>query len=206
VQGAAVGGESVPLLQQQQQQQVSLQDTYYSSRAEALQNVESTIVELGGIFQQLAHMVGRLHTQFVGSVHALNRHQMPSACACVYVQSWTGVQLSLQDVACPDNIGRFAYYRVRALTAVQHDSCLLSAGLQVQEQGEMAVRIDDNVGDTLSNVENAQTQLLKYLNTVSSNRWLVMKIFGILMIFATLFIFISWLAISTLHCMSKTLL
>jgi hypothetical protein len=61
VQGAAAGaGESVPLLQQQQQQQVALQDTYYSSRAEALQNVESTIVELGGIFQQLAHMVGAL--------------------------------------------------------------------------------------------------------------------------------------------------
>ena len=34
------------------------QETYYSSRTEALQNVESTIVELGGIFQQLAHMVG----------------------------------------------------------------------------------------------------------------------------------------------------
>lgn len=55
----------------------------------------------------------------------------------------------------------------------------------------MAIRIDENVDDTLSNVENAQTQLLKYLNTISSNRWLVMKIFGILMIFATLFIFIS---------------
>lgn len=61
MQGAAAGaGEGVPLLQQQQQQQVALQDTYYSSRAEALQNVESTIVELGGIFQQLAHMVGAL--------------------------------------------------------------------------------------------------------------------------------------------------
>ncbi len=54
---AAGSGEGVPLLQQQQQQQLALQDTYYSSRAEALQNVESTIVELGGIFQQLAHMV-----------------------------------------------------------------------------------------------------------------------------------------------------
>lgn len=62
---------------------------------------------------------------------------------------------------------------------------------QVQEQGEMAVRIDENVGDTLANVDNAQTQLLKYLNTVSSNRWLVMKIFAVLMIFATIFIVIS---------------
>ncbi len=54
---ASSSAEGVPLLQQQQQQQVVLQDTYYESRSEALQNVESTIVELGGIFQQLAHMV-----------------------------------------------------------------------------------------------------------------------------------------------------
>lgn len=47
----------MPLLQQQQQQQLAVQDTYYSSRAEAMQNVESTIHELGGIFQQLSHIV-----------------------------------------------------------------------------------------------------------------------------------------------------
>jgi hypothetical protein len=34
-----------------------LQDSYLQSRAETMQNIESTIVELGGIFQQLAHMV-----------------------------------------------------------------------------------------------------------------------------------------------------
>lgn len=33
------------------------QDTYLASRNEALHQVESTIRELGGIFQQLAHMV-----------------------------------------------------------------------------------------------------------------------------------------------------
>lgn len=32
-------------------------DNYLQSRAETMQNIESTIVELGGIFQQLAHMV-----------------------------------------------------------------------------------------------------------------------------------------------------
>ena len=46
----------------------------------------------------------------------------------------------------------------------------------VSEQGELAIRIDENVDDTLANVDNAQTQLLKYLNSVSSNRWLIMKI------------------------------
>ncbi|KAF3447217.1 hypothetical protein FNV43_RR12397 [Rhamnella rubrinervis] len=56
-------GESQPLLQQQQQQQqqqlVPLQDTYMQSRAEALQNVESTIHELGNIFNQLATLVSQ---------------------------------------------------------------------------------------------------------------------------------------------------
>jgi len=43
--------------------------------------------------------------------------------------------------------------------------------------------------DTLTNVEGAQGQLLKYLNSISSNRWLLMKIFFVLMVFLTIFIF-----------------
>ena len=45
---------------QMQQQQMLIQDesdNYVMQRAETMQNIESTIVELGGIFQQLAHMV-----------------------------------------------------------------------------------------------------------------------------------------------------
>lgn len=37
------------------------------------------------------------------------------------------------------------------------------------------MRIDENVEDTLANVDAGQAQLLKYLNTISSNRWLLMK-------------------------------
>ena len=55
--------ETRPLLQQQnqQQQQLSapLQDSYMQSRAEALQNVESTIHELSNIFNQLATLVSQ---------------------------------------------------------------------------------------------------------------------------------------------------
>lgn len=36
---------------------LALQDAYIQSRADTMQNIESTIVELGSIFQQLAHMV-----------------------------------------------------------------------------------------------------------------------------------------------------
>lgn len=42
---------------QQQLQLIDEQDTYIQSRADTMQNIEQTIVELGGIFQQLAHMV-----------------------------------------------------------------------------------------------------------------------------------------------------
>lgn len=51
--------ESQPLLQQQQQQTVPLQDSYMQSRGAALQNVESTIHELGNIFNQLATLVSQ---------------------------------------------------------------------------------------------------------------------------------------------------
>ncbi|KAM7259622.1 hypothetical protein ACFE04_015363 [Oxalis oulophora] len=112
-------GESQPLLSQQQQQQqqqmVPLQDSYMQSRAEALQNVESTIHELGSIFNQLATLVS--------------------------------------------------------------------------QQGEIAIRIDENVDDTLANVEGAQGHLLKYLNSISSNRWLMIKIFFVLIFFLMVFLF-----------------
>lgn len=112
-------GESQPLLQQQQNQQqqqmVPLQDSYIQSRAEALQNVESTIHELSNIFTQLATMVS--------------------------------------------------------------------------QQGELAIRIDENMEDTLANVEGAQGQLVRYLNSISSNRWLMIKIFFVLIVFLMIFLF-----------------
>lgn len=50
-------------------------------------------------------------------------------------------------------------------------------------------RIDENMDDTLANVEGAQGQLLKYLNSISSNRWLMIKIFFVLMVFLMIFLF-----------------
>jgi syntaxin 5 len=44
---------------QMQQQIVPVQDSYMQNRADALQNVESTIVELSNIFSQLATMVAQ---------------------------------------------------------------------------------------------------------------------------------------------------
>lgn len=89
-------------------------DQYVQQRAETMQNVESTIVELGGIFQQLAHMV--------------------------------------------------------------------------KEQDEMVERIDSNVQDAEMNIEAAHGEIMKYFQTVSKNRWLMIKIFGVLIFFFIFFI------------------
>ena len=53
----------------------------------------------------------------------------------------------------------------------------------VQEQGEMVERIDANTEDVVDNVEGAQRELLKYWSRVSGNRWLIAKMFGVLMVF-----------------------
>lgn len=111
MQGGASGG---PNRQAQLLATYDETDQYLTSRAETMQNIESTIVELGGIFQQLAHMV--------------------------------------------------------------------------KEQEEMVDRIDANVHDTELNVESAHSEILKYFQSVSSNRWLMIKIFGVLMFFFMFFL------------------
>uniref|UniRef100_A0A8D0L5L8 Syntaxin-5 n=1 Tax=Sphenodon punctatus TaxID=8508 RepID=A0A8D0L5L8_SPHPU len=98
----------------QQLQLINEQDSYIQSRADTMQNIESTIVELGSIFQQLAHMV--------------------------------------------------------------------------KEQEETIQRIDANVEDAELNVEAAHSEILKYFQSVTSKRWLMVKIFLILIVFFIIFV------------------
>ena len=50
-------GSSDSVSQQQSMQLIEQQDSYITERAETMETIESTIVELGNIFQQLATMV-----------------------------------------------------------------------------------------------------------------------------------------------------
>ncbi len=51
--------------QQGQMQLIEQQDAYIEERAEAMDNIHSTIVELGSIFRQLAEMVQEQEEQVV---------------------------------------------------------------------------------------------------------------------------------------------
>lgn len=104
-------------LQQEQQQALMLHDAsdqYLESRSTAIETIESTIAELGGIFQQLAQMVS--------------------------------------------------------------------------EQRETVQRIDANTDDVVLNVDRAQYEIMKYWKRVSGNRMLMLKIFGVLILFFLLFV------------------
>ena len=86
-----------------------MQDSYIQSRSTAIESIETTIAELGQIFNQLANMVA--------------------------------------------------------------------------EQRETVQRIDADTLDIASNVGGAQRELLKYYANISSNRWLMLKVFGVLIVF-----------------------
>jgi syntaxin 5 len=83
--------------------------------------------------------------------------------------------------------------RAEALAQVEHTIAELGGiftqlATMVAEQGELAIRIDEHMDDTVANVESAQAHLLKYLARVTSNRWLVMKVFAVLLLFMIVFV------------------
>lgn len=108
---------NMDLIQKQQMQKrliINEEESYIRDRANAMQTVESTIVELGTMFNQLATMI--------------------------------------------------------------------------KEQEEQIQRIDSNIEDVDINVSEAHTELLKYFQSVTSNRWLMIKIFFVLIVFFVVFI------------------
>ncbi|KAG8624389.1 hypothetical protein KVT40_007456 [Elsinoe batatas] len=119
---SGMSGNSVLGRGPQSEQQMMLleegnQNSYIQQRGEAIEAIERTINELGGIFGQLAQMVS--------------------------------------------------------------------------EQSEMIQRIDANTDDVVDNVDGAQRELMKYWSRVQGNRWLVAKMFGVLMIFFLLWVLIA---------------
>ncbi|KAL2758379.1 hypothetical protein ACRALDRAFT_1029953 [Sodiomyces alcalophilus JCM 7366] len=95
-------------------------------------------------------------------------------------------QLLMMEEAQPQN----AYIQQRgdAIEAIEKTigelgSIFGQLATMVSEQSEMIQRIDANTEDVVDNVEGAQRELLKYWGRVSGNRWLIAKMFGVLMIF-----------------------
>ncbi|KRZ97263.1 Syntaxin-5, partial [Trichinella sp. T8] len=88
-----------------------------------------------------------------------------------------------------------SYLRNRAETMVNIEETIVELGQifsslahMVQEQGEMVQRIDSNVEDAVVQVEAAHIELLKFLRSISRNRWLAIKVFIVLLVFFIFFV------------------
>ena len=58
----------------------------------------------------------------------------------------------------------------------------------VQEQQDMVTRIDANIEQAEMNIEGAHSEILKYFQSVTNNRWLMAKVFGTIVTFFIIFI------------------
>lgn len=104
-------------------------------------------------------------------------------------------QLLLMEEAAPAQ-NAYIQQRGEAIEAIERTINELGGifgqlASMVSQQGEMIQRIDEDTIDTVENVEGAQRELLKYWNRMSGNRWLVAKMFGVLMIFFLLWVLVS---------------
>ena len=73
-------------------------------------------------------------------------------------------------------------------TIVELGTIFNQLATMVQHQEEMITRIDTNVADANLNVEAAHENLLRYFHSISNNRWLMIKVFGVLFFFFVVFI------------------
>lgn len=73
-------------------------------------------------------------------------------------------------------------------TIVELHGMFQQLGTIVAEQQDTIDRIDTNVSETMNNMVGVEGNLLKYLARVTSNRWLIVKIFLVLIIFIIIFI------------------
>ncbi|KAI4194791.1 MAG: hypothetical protein LQ350_007561 [Teloschistes chrysophthalmus] len=118
----------------------------------------------------------------------------PSSSSSLLRGASSDQQLLMMEEAQPTN----SYINMRgdAITAIEQTinelgSVFGQLAALVSEQGEQIQRIDANTEDVVDNVEGAQRELMKYWSRVSGNRWLVAKMFGVLMIFFLLWVLVA---------------
>jgi syntaxin 5 len=95
-------------------------------------------------------------------------------------------QALMMEEAQPQNT--YIQQRGEAIEAIEQTISELGSifgqlASMVSEQRDMIERIDANTEDVVDNVTGAQRELIKYWSRVSGNRWLIAKMFGVLMVF-----------------------
>jgi len=88
---------------------------------------------------------------------------------------------------------RYLNARVEAVESIEQTIIeLQEIFLQIRdltiEHGDLTIRIDHQINETVGNVDAAQNQLLAYWRKMASNRWFYAKIFFVLLVFVVIFV------------------
>jgi t-SNARE complex subunit (syntaxin) len=98
--------------------------------------------------------------------------------------------IATQSVTAALIVLHFVQCAVKAIeqTITELQGIFQHLALLVHEQDLQIRRIDENVENAALHVEGAHKQLVTYLQKVSSNRALILKVFGVLFVFIVLFV------------------
>ncbi|VDP73317.1 unnamed protein product [Echinostoma caproni] len=99
----------------------------------------------------------------------------------------------MQQLSLVDQTETYLASRADTMRSIEHTIVELGEIFQqlatmVHEQDESIRRIDTNVEDAATSIEAGHSELVRYLRSVSSNRWLMVKVFGVLLIFFIIFV------------------
>lgn len=95
-----------------------------------------------------------------------------------------------------DNSDAYLQQRSTAIESIESTitelgSIFSQLATMVAQQGEQVQRIDQDTADIENNLQSAQGELLKYYSSISGNRMLMLKIFGMIIVFFLLFVLIT---------------
>ena len=76
---------------------------------------------------------------------------------------------------------------IKNIKIYKNSQMMTNLAQMVEEQKETILHIQDNIDYSVENVEGAIEQLQKYLASLSGNRWLIIKVFALLIFFAIFF-------------------
>ncbi|KEG11778.1 putative syntaxin 5 [Trypanosoma grayi] len=106
-------------------------------------------------------------------------------------------QHQLQQQQLVTGSGNVQYYKQRAEAVRELEATVVEVGelfndfaRLVHEQDEIVLRIDTDVDSALRHVNAGSNELMRYLANLSSNRGLILKIFGVLFFFLLFFGFV----------------
>eukprot|EP01068_Selenidium_serpulae_P002244 Selendium_serpulae@DN2309_c0_g1_i1.p1 len=103
------------------------------------------------------------------------------------------IESGVQEMQFAEQGSAYLQSRAEAVESVQRAIAELAQIFQkvatmVTHQEEMVQRIDQETDRTAANISMGQSELLRYYNSISSNRMLILKVFGVVLFFILFFI------------------